>query len=206
MSRFLLSAVVGLVLVVGGCGDEGSGPEARTGDREAMRPSGSDAEGTPNVPAGAPRRSGDGSADVLEGRRPVPTEGGGVYYAPTEPRVEVVEPSRACVRGSDEPHPPRPGLQAVRSGDRRFRVRVILEPVPRECAPKFIRMAFDVNDDPLPPASPLAGPLIPATRFSPWLEVMVPDRVKDADVLSAISVTADGRSGDAASVLIGRGR
>lgn len=206
MGRFLLSAMIGLAWAVGGCGDGGAGPDAKTGDREAMRPSGSDAEGTPNVPAGVPRRSGDDSADVLEGRRSVPTEGGGVYYAPIRPRVEVVEPLRACVHGADESHPPRPGLQAVRLGDRRFRVRVTLEPVPRECAPKFIRMAFDVNSDPLPPASPLAGPLILATRFTPWLEVIVPDRVKEADVLSAISVTADGRSGDAASVRIGSGR
>jgi hypothetical protein len=206
MSRFLLSAMIGLALVVSACGDERSGSEPQNGDREAARPSVSDAAGTPNVPPGVPHRSGDGSADVLEGRRPVPTEGGGVYYAPIKPRLELVEPSRTCVRGSDESHPPRPGLEVVRSGDRQFRVRVVLAPVPGECAPKFIRMAFDVNDDPLPPASPLAGPLIPAKRFTPWLEVTVPDRVKEADVLSAISVTADGRSGDAASVLIGSGR
>ena len=206
-SRVLIWLAIGLTFAMGACGDEGPGPEAETGNREAMPGSVSRDEtvSSSGAAVNAPGTTKHDPAGVLEGRRAVPTEGGGVYYAPIKPRVEIVAPSKACTYSSDESHPPRPGLQAVRSGSNRFRVRVILEPAPGECAPKFIRMAFDVNDDSLPPSSPLAGPLIPTKRFTPWLEVSVPDRAKDADVLNAISVMGDGRSSDTASVLIGDG-
>lgn len=198
--------MIGLALAVGGCGDEGSDTRTPTKEREQVPASGSrDGMSSSNAAVDIPSTDRDDPAGVLEGRKAVPTEGGGVYYAPIKPRLETVAPAKACTHSSDESKPPRPGLQAVRSGDNQFRVRVFLEPVPGQCAPKFIRMAFDVNDDPLPPSSPLAGPLIPASRFTPWLEVTVPNRVKDADVLNAISVTADGRSGDTASVLISDG-
>lgn len=202
----VICVLIGLI-AMGGCGDEEPSPDTQAGKRGPMSGS-SSRDGTTSTGGGVDVRNTDRDDPdgVLEGRKAVPIEGGGVYYVPIKPRLETVAPSRTCTHSFDESRPPRPGLQAVRSGEGRFRVRVTVVPVPGGCRPKFIRMSFDVNDDLRPPSSPLAGPLIPVARFTPWLDVSVPDRVKDADVLHAISVTGDGRSGDTASVLIGDSR
>jgi hypothetical protein len=205
MNRILVGLVaISLTLLAGGCGDEETRPQDPADTVGPMsQPTSRDSpvagDDTSPVAPSPPR---DDPAGVLKGRKAVPTPGGGVYYAPVKPRVETVAPSVSCSHGRDESRPTRPGLRAVRTAANRVRVRILLEPVARSCAAKFVRLGFDVNGDALPPLPPRAGVLIPVARFTPWLEVVLPDGVKDADVLHAISVTSDGRSGDSATVLI----
>lgn len=195
-------ALAGVIALAGACGG-GSSPGESGGTTDMPVPSPQDTTDDGSAPDLSSTNPAGDPAGILRGRKAVPHPGGGTFYAPIRPRMYEVAAPVSCGRtDSGLLRPPRPGLKAKRLGPERVRIRVLLGEAAKQCTPRFIRLAFDVNDDPVPPAPPRSGPLIPVERFTPWLEVELLDNVVDADVVSASGVTGDGESGDSARVLI----
>lgn len=204
--RLASTAIIGC-MVVAGCGDGDPNPESRSlteisppADIGSQTPT--DRSGPSSVPGLAASNE---AADPLKGRKALPAPGGGTFYVPVRPRTGMIAPPTGCARNDEgDLRPPRPGLKAVRVGPGRVRVRVTVGQVRAPCRPKFVRLAFDINDDPRPPGPPRSGFLTPIERFTPWRQVRLLDAVKDADVVSATGVMSSGESGDSARVLITR--
>jgi len=101
-----------------------------------------------------------------------------------------------------EPRPPRPGFEALRVGPRTIRVRVVLGRLPASCAPSYIRLTFDVNDDPGSPSPPDSGFLTPVDEFTPWYDAHPQHMPEAVDVAGVTAVMSDGESGASARVRI----
>lgn len=203
MAKLIAIAVLTGVIAAGGCGDDGSPSTGSSGTTTGSPSDSQEATEDRSALDRATANHEDDSGGVLQGRKGVPAPGGGTFYAPIKPREYEVAAPMSCARtDSGELRPSRPGLRATRVGSERIRVRVLLGKASKQCVPRFVRLAFDVNDDPGPPAPPKSGPLIPVKRFNPWLEVELLENVVEADVVSASGVMSDGESGDSARVLI----
>lgn len=178
----------------------GSGPSSGEVDAPTTRGS----RGAEKQPAGAQsalRRT------QTPGRKPVRLPDGSTAYLPVKPSRTAATPSRSCSRGKDGDGsgtvalPPTPGVHARRVGSDRLVIRVTFAALPKRCRPNRVRLTLDVNDDPLPPATGL----FPLDRVRGPLEVKIPERVRDADVIRASSITAAGASSASAAVLIAGG-
>jgi len=212
-STYLWVALLLFPCLAMGCGDK-DGIEPPGGTQLSDTTAGRSSEGPPTTrSAGRAQENGQGGGveplgpdsrdpdGVLRGRTAVATPGGGYYYAPIKPRATRVEPGYVCKRelggGEVMLRPPAPGLSAQRLGPRLVVLDVDAQSPPR-CSPKYIRVTFDVNDDPVPPASSL----ISVGRLDRPLRVLVPTHVAHADVVAASSIMGDGLSSDSVKVSI----
>lgn len=157
---------------------------------------------TTGGPASDPLR-GD---DIVRGRKAVPIPGGGVAYVPVEPKATTLDPSPSCTKakdgysGHESTLPPRPGLRARRLDGRSVLVTVTFASIPDACRPVRVKLTFDVNDDPLPPAAHL----FTLRQLRAPRKITLALDVRAADVVRASSITADGTSSESAAVAITR--
>ena len=180
-------------------GSDGARPTATTSvDETAPKKS------PPPMDEGIPREPVDPSNDpdgFLRGYEKVETPGGGYRYVRVAPRRTVVQPEDSCREsgtGSDLiVRPPAPGLRAVRVDESHVRVDVDARS-PEGCSPEAVQLSFDVTGNTLPAASST----IPVGRLRDPLIVPVPERMRDADVVHASSITDSGRTSDSVSVRI----
>lgn len=202
---------IGIALFVAACGE---GEDAAVSERESSQSVVTDTTATSKERpprSTAPTTDDDRDIhDLLRGRKPVRTPGGGLAYLPQKPTASEAAPSQGCVdsEGAESTdanaRPPRPGIRAIRLDGRRLRVSVWFRDVPARCTPDRIRITVDVNDDPAVPA----GFLYPIDDVAEPFVVTLPERVRDADVISASSISTRGGSfTDSPRVLIsGDGR
>lgn len=175
------------------------------------RPDGSqatEAETTPVTGSEANSSSSERRRAKRHSRRPgrtsIRTSDGIGISLPDRPERVVAKPSSSCALVEDGDGrgttllPPRPGVTAARLSPRRVQVVITFRRLPAECRPTHVRLTVDVNDDPLPPATAV----YPWRRVREPLVIGIPQRVRNADVLHASSITAEGASSDSAGVLI----
>lgn len=204
--RYRLWVVAVGVVALAGCG---GGADVDSAD-SSRRPAELTSTGPASVDTGssdgrtsgqAPRSTHD--PDPLEGRRAVPHPGGGLFYPPVRPRATKSPRPTGCASNDvGEPRPPKPGFEAMRVGSRTVRVRVVLGRLPASCMPSYIRLTFDVNDDPGPPSPPDSGFLTPVDDLTPWYDARPRLRPEAVDVAGATAVMSSGESGESARVQI----
>lgn len=203
-------STIGLMLIcLAGCGDGGGGsadvnapvlsetvPPGETispGEPDGNQDNGS-SESSPKTQPRVP--------PVLQGRETARDADGRIVYLPAKPDGLMVPPSRSCTRDEDQLRPPRPGLRARRLDERHLLVTINFKSIPGRCTPDYVRLTFDVHRDPLPPSSQM----LPIGDTRTPIEVELPERVSDADIVRATSVmTRTGRSSETASVLVAGG-
>lgn len=121
---------------------------------------------------------------------------------PVRPTETVAMPSPSCTAeepGGERRLPPRPGVRATRVGARQIAVELSFEQIPARCRPYGVEIVVDVNRDPYAPSSRR----FPFAEAEQPIVIELPERVADADVVSAETFMRSGASSDSAAVLIG---
>lgn len=200
---------VGLAAFAVGCNDDPAeersshaqnGPsdsQARLGTRSGSSPSG----GRGPTLRGDTRREG--------GSRTIRTPSGGLLVTPRLPTARQIEPAGVCAgpfrgpRGQKAYLPPKPGLAAEWQGRRHVLVTVAFGATPRRCRPRRVRLTLDVNDDGQPGVSRV---YVFNARTQRVRLSRPPYLTAKPDVVAASAIDRRGLTGQAATVLISRGR
>lgn len=204
-------------LICSGCGDKtrdrGSSARDQVGPTTENEVSGSPGGDRTTVrERNRGRDTGSGSPESKRHRldlsklgRKIRTKGGGAIYPPPRPRGTHTDPADSCemrrlARRVEKSFPPAPGITAQRTSADTVVVTYRFRSFDRKCLPVALQLTLDVNSDGLPGS----GVDVPVNRPTGQVALLVPRRLRKADVAYAYAQTRDGRLGRSSSVLIRR--
>jgi hypothetical protein len=138
--------------------------------------------------------------------RKVRERNGAVVVLPPRPKETSASPGGPCEqrkgsRGPRQYFPPAPGISAERAGANTIEVSYRFAPFDPKCRPQSLELTLDVNGDTFPGS----GAIAPVRAATGQIALLVPERLRQADVAYAIARTKDGLPSRTSSVLIKQG-